>query len=72
MPEKTPRLIATVTNQLAQIGQDSIYRSRFFIIESLRLRPSRAAALDSTRNRSNACDFTGNVANSQATPSFGL
>ena len=72
MPEKTPRLIAIVTNQFAQIGQDSIYRSRFFIRESVRLRPSRAAALDSTPNRSNACDFTGNVANSKATPSFGL
>ena len=71
MAEETQRLISVVTNQFAQIGQDSIYRSRLFL-ESLRLRPSRAVALDSIRNHSNACDFTGNVANSKATPSFEL
>ena len=63
MAEERPRLISVGTNQLAnsaQIGQVSIYRSRLFLRESLRLRPSRAAALDSTRNRS------------KATPGFGL
>jgi len=70
MAEETQHPISVVIFQLAyhaQIGQDSIH-----LRESLRPRSFLADALHSTRNRPNVCDFTGNVANSKAIPSFRL